>query len=338
MFKRTLLVLEPGCHADAVIQTGLALARSCLAEVVFYTRLSRTRLPVADLPDPVMAAQWDSLDDERLLTDRLHARARQMADGLGVLSRSVIVTASEPVRSIVDAAQASYCDVIVAASERSNAVVRLLNGSFIPGLVTASPVPFMVCSPRPSQGLARGTDIGRILVILEDSDTTGAARTQGLDLARELGADLLFAHVMPPGMGPVIDVAGLVSNTDDRLAAEIQIQSQRLLASACRLAARAGLTARGKTLPAGMTAKDIASMAVDEGCDLIVLGHRGSNAVMRLLTGSLVPGLITAATIPVLICREPEHPPKRRAPRRRLHRHRSAAAVAAAHAAQLHAR
>lgn len=198
MFKRTLLVLEPGCHADAVIQTGLALARSCLAEVVFYTRLSRTRLPVADLPDPVMAAQWDSLDDERLLTDRLHARARQMADGLGVLSRSVIVTASEPVRSIVDAAQASYCDVIVAASERSNAVVRLLNGSFIPGLVTASPVPFMVCSPRPSQGLARGTDIGRILVILEDSDTTGAARTQGLDLARELGADLLFAHVMPP--------------------------------------------------------------------------------------------------------------------------------------------
>lgn len=79
-------------------------------------------------------------------------------------------------------------------------------------------------------------------------------------------------------------------------------------------------------------------MAVDEGCDLIVLGHRGSNAVMRLLTGSLVPGLITAATIPVLICREPEHPPKRRAPRRRLHRHRSAAAVAAAHAAQLHAR
>lgn len=338
MFKRTLLVLEPGSHPDAVIQTGLAMARSCLAEVVFYTGLSRTRLPVADLPDPVMAAQWNSLDDERLLTDRLHARARQIADGLGVLCRSVIAARSEPVRSIVDAAQASHCDVIVAASERNNAVVRLLNGSFIPGLVTASPVPVMVCSPLPSQGLARGTDIGRVLVILEDSDTMSAARTQGLDLARELGADLLFAHVTPPCMGPVVDVAGLVSNIDDRLTAEIQSQSQRLLASACRLAARMGLTARGTSLPAGMTAKDIASMAVDEACDLIVLGHSGSNAVMRLLTGSLIPGLITAAAIPVLICREPEHPPRRRIPRRRLHRHRGAAAAAAAHAAQLHAR
>jgi nucleotide-binding universal stress UspA family protein len=314
------------------------MARSCLAEVVFYTGLSRARVPVADLPDPVMSAQWDSLDDERLLAQRLHAQAQQIADGLGVQSRSVIATGSEPVRSIVDAAQANYCDVIVAANERSNAVVRLLNGSFIPGLVTASPVPVMVCSPRPSQGLARGTDIGRILIILEDSDTIGAARTQGLDLARELGADLLFAHLTPPGMGPMVDVAGLVSNVDDLLATEIQLQSQRLLAAACRLAARMGLTARGKCLPAGMTAKDIARMAGDEACDLIVVGHRGSNAVMRLLTGSLIPGLITAATIPVLICREYEHPPKRRTPRRRLHRHRGTAAAAAAHAAQLNAR
>jgi hypothetical protein len=71
-----------------------------------------------------------------------------------------------------------------------------------------------------------------------------------------------------------------------------------------------GLSARGKSLPAGIAAKDIAGMAVDEACDLIVVGHRGRNAVMRLLSGSLVPGLITAAAIPVLICRDAENPPK----------------------------
>lgn len=338
MFKRTLLVLESDRDADAVIQTGLAMARSCLAEVVFYTRLRRTPLPDADLPGAAAAAQWDSLDDARLLTDRLHARAQQLADGLGVQSRSVIATGGDPVRSIVDAAQASHCDVIVAASERNNAVVRLLNGSFIPGLVTASPIPVMVCSPPPSQGSARGTDMVRILVILESSDSMGVACAQGLDLAQELAADLLFVHITPPSMGPVVDMAGMIMGMDDQLAAEIQLQSHRLLGSACRLAAKKGLTARGTSLPAGTTAKDIARIAANRACDLIVVGHCGGNAVMRLLSGSLIPGLITAAAIPMLICREPGPPLMRRKPRRRIHRHRCAAAAAAAHAVQPHAR
>ncbi len=338
MFKRTLLVLEHGSHPDAVIQTGLAMARSCLAEVVFYTGLGRTRVPLTDLPDPVMAAQWDSLDDERLLTGQLHAKALQMADGLGVRARSVMAAASDPIRSIVDAAQSSYCDVIMTASERNNAVVRLLNGSIIPGLVTASPVPVMVCLPRPWHEVSRGTDLCRIMIVLEDDGSIEVARIQGLDMARELAADLLFVHIRPSGLAPVIDVSGLVADMEDQLTAEIQLQSQRLLASACRHAARTGLTARGTSLPAGTTAKDIARLAADRACGLIVIGHRGGNALTRLLSGSLIPGLISAAAIPLLICREPQHPPKPRTPRRRIHRHRRAAAAAAAHAAQLHVR
>ncbi|MBK6471149.1 MAG: universal stress protein [Betaproteobacteria bacterium] len=88
------------------------------------------------------------------------------------------------------------------------------------------------------------------------------------------------------------------------------------------------------SLPAGTSAKDIARIAVDQACELIVVAHRGSNAVMRLLTGSLIPGLITAAATPVLICREPEHPPKRRtaaAPSSPPGRRSGAAAARAAH-------
>lgn len=337
MFKRTLLVLEPDVHADAVIEAGLAMAHTCLAQVVFCTVLSRARLPVADLPDPSLAVQWDSLDDDRLRAELLHARARLIAEGLGVPSQSLIATGNDPVRTIVDAAQASYCDLIIAANAGTNAVVRLLNGSCIPGLVTASSVPVMVCSPRPSQELSRGTDIARILVVLEDSDRMCVARTQGLELARELAAELLFVHITPACVVPVVDVAGLVSDVDHLLATEIQSQSQRLLTSACRLAAKLGLSARSMCLPPGTTARDIACLAGDEACDLIVVGNRGSNAVMRLLSGSLIPGLITAAARPVLICRESDRPPQRRTPRRRLHRHRGAAAAAAARAAQLRA-
>lgn len=308
MFKRILIVLEPGLQPEAVIQRGVAMARTRLAEVVFYTGLTRVRQPTADLPNGELAAQWDSLADRRERTERLHRQAQQVAEDLGVLSRSVITTADDPARGILEAAHKSHCDVIVVACDGSNAVVRLLNGSFIPGLFTASPLPVMVCAPLPSAGVAEGAAMRRLLVILEDGDLTGVAQTQGLDLARELAADLLFVHIMAPDVLPVMDAAGFVGGFNDPLAAEIQMQSQRLLASARAHATRAGLTARGMSLPAGTSAKDIARMAVDQACDLIVVAHRGSNAVMRLLTGSLIPGLITAAATPVLICREPEHP------------------------------
>lgn len=336
MFKRSLIVLEPDSQPDAVIQRGVAMARACLSEVVFYTASTRSGQPAADLPDRQMAAQWDSLDDKRLRTERLHRQAQQVAEDLGVMSRSVIASTDDPANGILGAAKTNHCDVIVVACDGGNAVVRLLNGSVIPGLVTASPVPVMVCAPRPAAGAAHVAAVGRLLVILEDSDLTGVARTQGLDLARELAADLLFVHITPPDVLPVVDAAGFVGGSNDRLAAEIRMQSQRLLASASATATRAGLTARGISLPAGTSAKDIARMAVDQACELIVVAHRGSNAVMRLLTGSLIPGLITAAATPVLICREPEHPPKRRTPRRRHHRHRAAAAAAAARAAHGH--
>ncbi|MBT9598228.1 MAG: universal stress protein [Vitreoscilla sp.] len=336
MFKRTLIVLAPGLQPDAVIQAGVAMARACLAEVVFYTGLTPTRPPAAGSPDREMVAQWGSLDDKRVRSERLHRQAQEVAESLGVLSRSVIATADDAASGILGAARTSHCDVIVVACDGGNAVVRLLNGSVIPGLVTASPVPVMVCTPRPTAGGAHGAAMRHLLVILEDSDLAGVARTQGLDLARELAADLLFVHIRASAVLPVMEAVGFVGGPDDRLAAEIQMQSQRLLASASATATRAGLTARGMSLPAGTSAKDITRMALDQACELIVVAHRGSNAVMRLLTGSLIPGLITAAATPVLICREPEHPPPRSTPRRRHHRHRAASAAVAARAAYGH--
>lgn len=307
MFKRSLLVLEHGSDPEAVIRTGASVTRACLAELVLYTGLSRARPPAADLPDADAATQWDALDGELLATERLHERARQAALGLGVQSQSVIATAADPVQGIVDAAQRHGCDLIVTAGERHNAVVRLLNGSLIPGLVSVSPVPLMVCAHRPPQAPASGADMGRILVILEDGDAGALPRLPGLDLARGLTAELLFVHVMPSGLAPVVDVAGLFSDLDDRLTLAIQRQSQRLLASACERAAAMGLTAQGIGLPAGTLAKDIAHMAAERACDLIVVEHHGSNALTRLLSGSPIPGLITAGELPVLICLTARH-------------------------------
>lgn len=331
MFKRALLVLEPEEGAEDAVRRGL-MNGGGVGEVIFYTGLGRGHPPWADLPDLGAAALREPAEDARTRTGRLHARAQHLADGLGVLSHSVITVADDPVRAIVDMAQARRCDVIMASSEGDNALVRLLGGSVIPGLVTASPVPVMICSPRPAGHTALGLCVGQILIVLDDSGPMGAAFDHGLVLARDRSADLLFVHVAAAGPGPVVDVAGMVMDLDDRLTAEAQRQSQDLVSAACRLAAQAGLRSRGMSLQTGTTANDITQLALEQGCSLVVVGHSGQNALVRLLSGSVIPGLITSATVPVLICRDTGRPPAQHGPRRRWRRRRAVAAAAAARA------
>lgn len=334
MFKRTLIVLEPGLQQPVtVIQRGLAMARACLAEVVFCTPRPRARAPAADAPGPDAAAPRGGPDEGRDLTEPLHRQALRAAEALDVPCRSVLAVAEDPASAILDAARANHCDAIVVGSDGSNAVLRLLNGSSIPGLVTASNVPVMICPPAAPDAPDPRIAMRRILVVLEDGEAAGEAQTRALDLARELAAELLFVHVMPPSIFPVVDAAGFAGPADATLDEEVKAQSRRLLAQAGIAAAKAGLRATTMSLPAGTAAKDLARLAVERACELIVVAHRGRNAVMRLLTGSLVPGVITAAATPVLVCREPERPPRRRTPRRRHRRHRAAAAGAAARVA-----
>ena len=331
MYRRILIVVEPSAVAAAAIDEGLALARVGDAEVVFLGGLPRHLAPAAELPDAEMAAHWKSLDDAKARTQGVLAEASARADELGVMSRTVFASGEDGVRGILDSARALRCDLIVVASEGSNAVVRLLTGSVIPGLITASSVPLLVCAPvhRPAGGPA-GAVLRRIMVVLEDKDGGQPALDQGLDLAQACGAELLLVHIVPPEAVPMVDISSFTVESGERLAAEMRERSQRLLAAASLAAGRAGVAARSMSLPAGCTSRDVARLADEQGCDLIVLATEERNAVLRLLSGCLVPGLITAAAVPVLVCRDAEQAAAREGPRRRRRRRRAAAAAGSA--------
>jgi nucleotide-binding universal stress UspA family protein len=68
-----------------------------------------------------------------------------LAQSMGVASCAVVGDGEDDARGIIDAARERDCDVIVVACEGRNALVRLLNGSVVPGLISASPVPVLVC-------------------------------------------------------------------------------------------------------------------------------------------------------------------------------------------------
>lgn len=324
MFKRILVVLEREPQAAAAIEVGLQLARRCDAKVLFYSGLPRQRPPAFDVPEAAIGAIGDLPDDARDQVDRALAQAQATAERMEVMSTTAIVPGDDQVRCIIQSARAARCDLITLATEGSNAVVRLLTGAIVPGLVTQSPVPVLVCKPRhpPDHNGSHG-EVRRILVMLEDHDGDETALRQATALAGLHSAELLFAHVVQPDLVPLVDVSSIATGTGEQLAAEFRARSCRLLEEARQAAQGAGMTARSVSLAPGTAARDIARLAVEHDCDLIVVTHQGQSAVVRLLTGSLVPGLITASSVPVLICRAGTKAPTGRRTRRRRLRDRA---------------
>lgn len=145
--------------------------------------------------------------------------------------------------------------------------------------------------------------MSRLLVLLDDGGAAQRAVDTALHWAGRLQSELLFVHVLPQWQAPIADVpiGDAVSQTSfDDCARQ---QGETLLAAACARATAAGLGARPLLLSGADAVQKVCDLAVREACELIVVGTGTANAVWRLLGGDPVPGLISRAPVPVLVCR-----------------------------------
>jgi nucleotide-binding universal stress UspA family protein len=140
-----------------------------------------------------------------------------------------------------------------------------------------------------------------ILIAIDDTRSSAAAIEQGLALAADEGARVVFAHVVSiigeqfvPGDGK-----------PDRVPDRAQMQ---LLVDVEAKADAAGVTCTTELL-VGYPPKQIAALAEDLDVDLVVVGSRHLSGVKRLLVGSTSRDLLTTTTRPLLVVPEPAPEP-----------------------------
>lgn len=141
-----------------------------------------------------------------------------------------------------------------------------------------------------------------LLIVVADHPSSRVATAHGVDLARSVNARVTFVHVLLREHVAVTDMPPVATLVPDTFALEASRLAGQLLDAALAVAARSAVLARKVVLDVPNAVDGIAAQARDQGCDLIVVGTEGGNALVRLLTGSCVPGLITRAGVPVLVC------------------------------------
>jgi nucleotide-binding universal stress UspA family protein len=137
----------------------------------------------------------------------------------------------------------------------------------------------------------------RILVGVDGSLESRAAADYAAIIARQTGAQITLAYVLPVPVPLAPD--GYVQSLAAWELAEREYGMSLLRELAARLT---GLNVETVS-PSGPAAETLADLAKAGDVDLVVVGHRGRGAVTRLLLGSVADRLVQISPKPVLVVR-----------------------------------
>jgi nucleotide-binding universal stress UspA family protein len=144
----------------------------------------------------------------------------------------------------------------------------------------------------------------RIMIVVDKRAVSRAAVDEGLALAKTQDAEVLFYFSMPLYPMPLADVPPFVVVPPREYEEAAEEEADRVLSAANALAVKAGVPSRCIKGSGEDPAQGIVDAARRRRCDLVVVASQGRNAVLRLITGSVIPSLITVSPIPVLVCKQ----------------------------------
>jgi nucleotide-binding universal stress UspA family protein len=144
----------------------------------------------------------------------------------------------------------------------------------------------------------------KILLPTDGSALALAAATKGIELAHDLGADVVAFFAPEAYQFPLyIDASMAAYPTEKEYQAIMRKQGAAYLADVSTLAQKAGVKCEEVLQFNSATADAIITYAKRKHCDLIFIGSHGRSGVSKLFLGSVANKVITACHIPVLVHR-----------------------------------
>lgn len=145
-----------------------------------------------------------------------------------------------------------------------------------------------------------------ILVATDGSELAQKGLDHGLNLAKGLGAKVTVLNVSEPA--PIFASAGMygpVATAEDIVSYQKagEEYGAKVLNAAKVQAEKLGVNADAVHVEEMWAAEAINQVAIDKGCDLIVMASHGRRGLGRLILGSQTVEVLTNSKVPVLVVR-----------------------------------
>jgi nucleotide-binding universal stress UspA family protein len=137
-----------------------------------------------------------------------------------------------------------------------------------------------------------------ILIPTDGSELAEHGVTQGLALAKSLGAKVSVIFVVEP----FSEMSGRFIEAVASYAELRKEQAKSALDRAANMAKEAGVSCETIQAESGQPHQAIIAAAEDKGCDLISMSSHGRSGLSAFLIGSVTNKVLTHAKTPVLVC------------------------------------
>jgi len=142
-----------------------------------------------------------------------------------------------------------------------------------------------------------------ILIPIDGSELAEQAVTNGLSLAKSLGAKVTVIIVEESNWLAVSSLAehGALEELD-KYTEQIKNYAASALNRAADAAKQAGVPCDTIQVKEAQPSQAIIATAADRGCDLIVMASHGRSGLSAVVLGSVTNKVLTHTKIPVLVC------------------------------------
>jgi nucleotide-binding universal stress UspA family protein len=227
---------------------------------------------------------------------------RRITETAGIDSMHVNLYAhqGDPVRNIVDEADAMDADLVVMGTHGRSGFERLLIGSVAEKVLRKAPCPVLLVPPHVTATAPQDVSFANILCPMDFSPSALRALDLALDLARQADGAVTLLHALE-WLGEEEPREYSHFNVPEYRQYLIEDASRRLQALVVEKS-RTGLRIEGRVI-FGRAYREILEVASDSGTDLIVMGAQGRGGIGLTLFGSTTQQVVRAATCPVLTVR-----------------------------------
>lgn len=145
MFKHVLVPTDGSSLSDATVARAVAFAKDANARITFFYAQPGFPMPIygeGALIDPTTPEQFAKAAAEE--AQHILDKAKEQADGAGVVADTDTLVNEIPYEAIIDAANRHACDLIFMASHGRRGIASLLLGSETNKVLTHTRIPVLI--------------------------------------------------------------------------------------------------------------------------------------------------------------------------------------------------
>lgn len=255
---------------------------------------------VISIPEATSGSQRRDLLIETV-REGAEKRLRELSLSLSASRVWLEIREGNAVESLTDVAAAFSADIIVAGTHGERPGIKEALGTTAEKLVRAASCPVL---------LHAGAGLGppsHILVPVDKSDNAGEALRWAAMLSGRLGSRVTAIHVVTAGIASGALAAATILSGTPPIDPPAQGATAEIPDRWLETAVAAGVPRdrANSEVAFGEPTREVLSAVERLGADLIIMGRRGEGKFRRAVLGSVVDGVLRAATCPVLVVPAP---------------------------------